>query len=45
MSGREKLIKENKGLRSKIVTRDGNHIDTMFVDRRKRCVIYPVNFS
>ncbi|CAL4067207.1 unnamed protein product, partial [Meganyctiphanes norvegica] len=33
-SGREKLVKEHSGLRNKITARDGNFIDTMFVDRR-----------
>jgi len=33
-TGREKLVKEHHGQRSKITTRDGNFIDTMFVDRR-----------
>lgn len=33
-SGREKLVKEHRGERNKITARDGNFIDTMFVDRR-----------
>ena len=36
VNGREKLVKDNKGLRGKLQTREGNHIDTMFVDRRAR---------
>ncbi|XP_076057452.1 phosphatidylserine lipase ABHD16A isoform X2 [Oratosquilla oratoria] len=35
-AGREKLVKEFSGTRGKLVARDGNSIDTMFVDRRKR---------
>ncbi|XP_068232788.1 phosphatidylserine lipase ABHD16A [Palaemon carinicauda] len=35
VNGREKLIHDHKGLRNKIISRDGNTIDTMFVDRRK----------
>ncbi|XP_069190485.1 phosphatidylserine lipase ABHD16A isoform X2 [Procambarus clarkii] len=34
LQGREKLIKEQNGLRNKVTTRDGNSIDTMLVDRR-----------
>ena len=33
-SGREKWILEKKGIRYKLETDDGNHIDTMFFDRR-----------
>ena len=33
-SGREKWILEKKGVRYKVETEDGNHIDTMFFDRR-----------
>lgn len=33
-SGREKWILEKKGVRYKLETTDGNHIDTMFFDRR-----------
>ncbi|KAL7642335.1 UNVERIFIED_CONTAM: hypothetical protein RMT77_006896 [Armadillidium vulgare] len=33
--GREKLVKSDRGSRSKIITRDGNSIDTMFIDRRQ----------
>ncbi|CAG2107773.1 unnamed protein product, partial [Medioppia subpectinata] len=34
--GRTKLVEENSGERYKLLARDGNHIDTMFVDRRVR---------
>ena len=34
MDGRTKLVTENMGERSKVVTWDRNEIDTMFVDRR-----------
>ncbi|KAG7173269.1 phosphatidylserine lipase ABHD16A-like [Homarus americanus] len=34
--GREKLIREQGGLRHKVTTRDGNSIDTMLVDRQKK---------
>lgn len=36
MKGREKLILHQGGQRRKVTTRDGNSIDTMFVDRRKQ---------
>ncbi|GLH15087.1 Protein BAT5, putative [Gryllus bimaculatus] len=36
MTGRSKLITENEGDRYKLFTRDGNEIDTMFIDRRKK---------
>lgn len=34
VQGRAKLVLENKGVRNKIQTLDGNEIDTMFVDNR-----------
>ncbi|XP_072176631.1 phosphatidylserine lipase ABHD16A-like [Diadema setosum] len=34
--GRTKLIEKDHGIRAKLRTRDGNSIDTMFVDRRLR---------
>ncbi|XP_026691866.2 phosphatidylserine lipase ABHD16A isoform X1 [Ciona intestinalis] len=33
---RAKLVEENDGIRGKLLARDGNSIDTMFVDRRGR---------
>lgn len=36
LQGREKLIREQSGLRNKVTSRDGNSIDTMLVDRRER---------
>lgn len=36
MLGRATLVEENNGQRAKVVTSDGNSIDTMFVDFRKR---------
>lgn len=36
LQGRAKLVEERGGRRAKIRTRDGNDIDTMFVDRRNR---------
>ncbi|XP_050499115.1 phosphatidylserine lipase ABHD16A isoform X1 [Diabrotica virgifera virgifera] len=35
MQGRSKLVELYRGERYKLQTADGNHIDTMFVDRRK----------
>ncbi|XP_064649603.1 phosphatidylserine lipase ABHD16A-like [Lineus longissimus] len=34
LQGRTKLVEEERGVRSKLLTDDGNEIDTMFVDRR-----------
>lgn len=34
-AGRQKLIEEQGGIRHKLESYDGNHIDTMFVDRRR----------
>ncbi|KAH0619273.1 hypothetical protein JD844_019185 [Phrynosoma platyrhinos] len=34
--GRMRLIEEFNGKRAKLIARDGNEIDTMFVDRRKK---------
>jgi hypothetical protein len=34
VQGRAKLVLENKGVRNKIQTIDGNEIDTMFIDNR-----------
>ena len=36
IDGRSRMVEENKGRRCKLETRDGNYIDTMFVDRRSR---------
>ncbi|XP_054156741.1 phosphatidylserine lipase ABHD16A-like [Oppia nitens] len=36
LEGRTKLVEENNGERYKLLARDGNQIDTMFVDRRNR---------
>jgi len=36
LQGRAKLVEEQGGRRAKIRTRDGNEIDTMFIDRRGR---------
>ena len=36
LEGRTKLVMENNGERSKVVTGDGNQIDTMFVDMRHK---------
>lgn len=36
LEGRSKLVQEHDGERFKVVAGDGNHIDTMFVDRRKK---------
>ncbi|XP_039269831.2 phosphatidylserine lipase ABHD16A-like [Styela clava] len=33
--GRNKMVENSKGKRAKLLSRDGNHIDTMFVDRRQ----------
>ena len=38
--GRKDLIEKHKGNRSKIVTHDGNTIDTIFVDKRDRLVSF-----
>lgn len=38
LQGRSKLISENDGDRYKLYARDGNDIDTMFIDRRKKHV-------
>ena len=38
LEGRTKLEIENGGDRAKVVTGDGNEIDTMFVDMRSRLV-------
>ena len=38
LEGRTKLVVENGGDRAKVVTGDGNEIDTMFVDMRNRFV-------
>lgn len=35
VDGRNKMVENNNGKRAKLLTRDGNHIDSMFVDRRK----------
>ncbi|KAK7080616.1 Protein abhd16a [Halocaridina rubra] len=40
VNGREKLIHEHGGQRNKIISQDGNTIDTMLIDRRKKG-IYP----
>ncbi|XP_077986673.1 phosphatidylserine lipase ABHD16A-like [Glandiceps talaboti] len=34
--GRAKLIDDHKGMRAKLLARDGNKIDTMFIDRRNK---------
>ena len=34
VDGRSRLIEEHGGQRHKLEARDGNHIDTIFVDRR-----------
>ena len=39
LDGRTKLVMENNGERSKVVTGDGNQIDTMFVDMRHKWVL------
>ncbi|XP_069674385.1 phosphatidylserine lipase ABHD16A [Periplaneta americana] len=36
LQGRIKLVNENQGERFKLWTRDGNQVDTMFVDRRNK---------
>ncbi|XP_054837371.1 protein ABHD16B-like [Eublepharis macularius] len=36
VSGRTRLMEDFQGKRAKLVARDGNKIDTMFVDRRRR---------
>ncbi|XP_059475894.1 phosphatidylserine lipase ABHD16A [Neocloeon triangulifer] len=36
VQGRTKLIEENRADRFKMLTRDGNELDSVFVDRRKR---------
>ena len=36
LEGRTKLVQDFNGERSKVVTGDGNEIDTMFVDLRNR---------
>lgn len=36
LEGRVKLVEENGGVRHKLQTRDGNDIDSFFVDRRNR---------
>ena len=36
LEGRTKLVLEHGGERSKVVTGDGNEIDTMFVDMRQQ---------
>ena len=38
LEGRTKLVMDNGGDRAKVVTGDGNEIDTMFVDMRSRFV-------
>lgn len=40
VQGRAKLVLENRGIRNKIEAIDGNEIDTMFVDNRKRSSKY-----
>ena len=40
LEGRTKLVMENNGERSKVVTGDGNQIDTMFVDMRHKWVLW-----
>lgn len=37
LEGRVKLVEENSGIRHKLQARDGNDIDSFFVDRRRRC--------
>ncbi|XP_046570450.1 phosphatidylserine lipase ABHD16A-like [Haliotis rubra] len=34
IQNRAKLVEEKKGVRAKVITEDGNDIDTMFLDRR-----------
>lgn len=36
LEGRVKLVEENKGVRYKLRARDGNDVDSFFVDRRKK---------
>lgn len=36
LEGRVKLVEENSGVRYKLQARDGNDVDSFFVDRRKR---------
>ena len=36
LEGRSKLYLEHGGQRSKVMTRDGNYIDTMYVDQRNK---------
>lgn len=36
LQGRTKLVEREEGERFKLKTRDGNEIDSMFVDRRKK---------
>ncbi|XP_061486210.1 protein ABHD16B-like [Rhineura floridana] len=36
VNGRTRLMEDFHGKRAKLIARDGNEIDTMFVDRRKR---------
>jgi hypothetical protein len=36
MQGRSKLIEEDKGERFKLYTQDGNELDSVFVDKRKK---------
>lgn len=36
LEGRTKLVLEHRGERCKVVTGDGNEIDTMFVDMRQQ---------
>jgi len=36
VQGRTKLIEEDRGERFKVLTRDENELDAMFVDKRKK---------
>lgn len=36
LQGRSKLIEVNRGVRCKLLSRDDNEIDTMFIDRRNQ---------
>ena len=40
LDGRTKLVMDHGGDRAKVVTGDGNEIDTMFVDMRDRSVMH-----
>ena len=36
MQGRTKLMEEDRAERFKLLTRDGNELDSVFVDKRKK---------